>query len=692
MRAALVLLFLIQLTTAKTQDFKVANIRNHLGEVANDSFRLALLDSLAFGYSEINFDSSLLYAEEELKCSRRLHYRLGEASALMNQAYVMLNMANYPKALQLLLSAKEIAEDEENEKSLLPKKYLSYAGIDSSFSSPRNYRLQVLAWIQFNLGILYENTNNPKKAKYYYLQALDLGVQTKNRQVIGITNMNLGRLYLATDRPDSGLIFEKMAFELAIEAGLSDYNGAILLNLARAYFATGDMQQGTSYLRQALIACRRQLYTRGEIAAMLLFAEISLKENHLDSASFYSRSALQAAEALNSPDLLLRSYTAMADLQRKEGNNDSLVKYQDLIINIKDSLFNSGQARQFQNIEFDVAQRRLELEAAQKDYQNRLQKYILLGSLAIFLFVAIVLWRNNRQKNRVNRTLRRQKQTIENTLSELKNTQAQLIQSEKMASLGELTAGIAHEIQNPLNFVNNFSDINRELLLELDHEAQQGNLAEIRKIAAEVISNEEKINLHGKRAEGIVKNMLEHSRSGKGEIQPTDINALCEEFLKLSYLAFRTKYKSFNCELRTEFDKTLYKLNVVPQDIGRVLLNIFNNAMYACFERSRGVDEKDDDTLPGHYQPLVTVKTKKSINYVEIIVSDNGAGIAESVREKIFQPFFTTKPTGQGTGLGLSLSYDIVKAHGGEITAEPAIGAGTSFLIRLALDDKIATP
>jgi signal transduction histidine kinase len=277
-----------------------------------------------------------------------------------------------------------------------------------------------------------------------------------------------------------------------------------------------------------------------------------------------------------------------------------------------------------------------------------------------------------------------QRDHLEEALENLQSTQAQLIQSEKMASLGELTAGIAHEIQNPLNFVNNFSEVNKEMIAEMKEEIGNGNYEEVKLIANNIEDNEEKINHHGKRADAIVKNMLQHSRQTKGVKEPTDINALCDEYLRLSYHGLRAKDKSFNAAIETDFDKSIGKINIVPQDIGRVLLNLFNNAFYAVSERSRSaVNERLRQAQPdSNYQPTVSVSTKKIDNKVEIKVKDNGNGIPQNVIDKIFQPFFTTKPTGSGTGLGLSLSYDIIKAHGGEIKVESE-GEGTMFIVRL---------
>ncbi len=272
------------------------------------------------------------------------------------------------------------------------------------------------------------------------------------------------------------------------------------------------------------------------------------------------------------------------------------------------------------------------------------------------------------------------KAQVENTLTELKATQKQLIQSEKMASLGELTAGIAHEIQNPLNFVNNFSEVSNELIDEMNEELDKGDIDEAKAIATDIKQNLEKINHHGKRADAIVKGMLQHSRTSTGKKEPTDINALCDEYLRLSYHGLRAKDKDFNATMQTDFDESIGKINIVPQDIGRVLLNLYNNAFYAVAERKKSAVE--------NYQPTVSIITKRISSPlgnegIEIRVADNGNGIPQKVVDKIFQPFFTTKPTGQGTGLGLSLSYDIIKAHGGEIKVETKEGNGTTIIIQL---------
>ena len=315
--------------------------------------------------------------------------------------------------------------------------------------------------------------------------------------------------------------------------------------------------------------------------------------------------------------------------------------------------------------EFGSANRDLSLqliqvnELSQKSLMQEQEKQQLLASQNVTL-----------EKQVEDRTA-----ALSKTITELKSTQAQLIQSEKMASLGELTAGIAHEIQNPLNFVNNFSEVNNELIDEMMDEVSRGNYKEAKAIGDDLKQNLEKILHHGKRADGIVRGMLQHSRSSSGQKEPTDINALTDEYLRLAYHGLRAKDKSFNATLQSDYDDSIGNINIIPQDIGRVILNLITNAFYVVAEKKKvGIEG---------YEPTVSISTKKMGDIISIAVKDNGNGIPQPVLDKIFQPFFTTKPAGQGTGLGLSLAYDIVKAHGGELKVETRDGQGSTFFIQL---------
>ncbi len=335
------------------------------------------------------------------------------------------------------------------------------------------------------------------------------------------------------------------------------------------------------------------------------------------------------------------------------------------------------------------------LQVFSKDGDVAWEEYIQFAVLAAFVWIfgrAATFKKQQKEVEQINeknveletmvaqRTaeITQQKEALEQTVQELKATQAQLIQQEKLASLGELTAGIAHEIQNPLNFVNNFSEVSMELIDEMNEELAKGDAEEAAAIAEDIKQNLEKIRHHGKRADGIVKGMLQHSRASTGQKEPADVNVLADEYLRLAYHGLRAKDKMFNAELITNLDAALPKVNIIPQDVGRVLLNLFTNAFYATMQKKK---------LSGNdYKPTVSVNTRKHEGEVVITVRDNGTGIPEDVKDKIMQPFFTTKPTGEGTGLGLSLSYDIiVKGHGGKINVDTAEGEFTEFTISLPL-------
>jgi signal transduction histidine kinase/ligand-binding sensor domain-containing protein len=308
--------------------------------------------------------------------------------------------------------------------------------------------------------------------------------------------------------------------------------------------------------------------------------------------------------------------------------------------------------------------------------------YAISFTIALILLIRLQTNKIKKENLRLEGKVLQRTKELKHSLEELRETQSLLIQQEKMASLGELTAGIAHEIQNPLNFVNNFSEVNKELLVEMKDEIDKGNLDDVKSIANDVIENSEKINHHGKRAGDIVKGMLQHSRTSSGIKELTDINKLADEYLRLAYHGLRAKDKTFSAEMKTDYDETISKITIVPQDIGRVILNLITNAFYSVTEKKK---QQPEDLSAGQagYEPTIWVSTKKTDGKVLISVKDNGDGISKKVLDKIFQPFFTTKPTGQGTGLGLSLSYDIVKAHGGEIKVETKEGEGSEFIISL---------
>ena len=505
----------------------------------------------------------------------------------------------------------------------------------------------------------------------------------------GIAN-NMSASYAQQKSPDSALIYGRIGLDYARQSGNIQSLSMITGTLAEGFIADNQYDSALIYARESL-GYGDATNVLGKVWTLNALSRIFLEINHYDSSNYYAHEAIEIAAELGFKDQLQSAYENLSQSYYKTQQPDSAYKYLKLALNIKDDLYSNDKIKQVQGVMEREQLRLQQLEKEKLDFQNKIKVYGLITGLVTLSMIAFLLYRNNRQKHKANSSLQAQKEKVENTLQELKLTQAQLIQSEKMASLGELTAGIAHEIQNPLNFVNNFSEVSTELVDEMNNEIDKGNLTDAKELASDLRQNLEKINHHGKRAGEIVKGMLQHSRSSTGAKEPTDINKLADEYLRLSYHGLRAKDKSFNTTMipiaiGTDFDESIGSINIIPQDIGRVLLNLFNNSFYAVQKKQMEAASKGLPTfekLATLYEPTVSVSTKKMGDKIFISVKDNGNGIPQNIVDKIFQPFFTTKPTGQGTGLGLSLSYDIVKAHGGEIKVETKEGEGTTFIIIL---------
>ncbi len=443
------------------------------------------------------------------------------------------------------------------------------------------------------------------------------------------------------------------------------------MNLGRAEFRKGQREHGISRMREALYLNMKIGNLVGEMAAHRMLAETFADLHQFDSAVQHAKKSLALAKVLKVPAGMNLNAKVLAKLFEPVDIKQAYF-YQKMADSANNVLFGKQQNAKMQSLMLASIERQTQERIDREAAQARFKQLIFLGAIVLLSFFIWILLRSNQKEKKA-------KLLLEAKNKEIQATQSQLIQSEKMASLGELTAGIAHEIQNPLNFVNNFSEVNTELIDELSREIETGNLKEVRVLAKDIKENEQKINHHGKRADAIVKGMLQHSRSSSGVKEPTDINALCDEYLRLCYHGLRAKDKSFNATMKTDFDSSIGNISIVPQDIGRVILNLLTNAFYAVTETK---NQKGDG-----FEPTVSITTKKIGNKVEIKVRDNGNGIPQKVLDKIFQPFFTTKPTGKGTGLGLSMSYDIVtKGQGGELKVETKEGEGTSFLILLPID------
>ena len=539
------------------------------------------------------------------------------------------------------------------------------------------------------IGIVYENLGvcfrSQRQLELEYLHtALSFSKAGEDEVYVYWELFDLGGVHEKLNNTDSAGFYYFKSLEWVVKNNLVSFVPYVLVGLA-------GVEKNEVYKFNYLSAAMQSAIQLNENSALLsiynALGDYYLANNKRDSAFYYAKKAYNISQGFS-----LSSQLPPAKLLStlfKNLNADSALKYTDIYLTIKDSVENRANIERAQTQAFLYERQKLQVETEKKALQTNRRFTLLITAIGFLLLLALVFWRNDRKNKTANRLLKEQKEKIQETLQELKATQSQLIQSEKMASLGELTAGIAHEIQNPLNFVNNFSEVNKELLAEMNDEIEKGNLKEVKSIAKDISDNEEKINHHGKRADAIVKGMLQHSRSSSAAAkEPTDINKLADEYLRLAYHGLRAKDKSFNATLKTDYDETIGNINIIPQDIGRVVLNLITNAFYAVDEKKKSGAENLPTGQAG-YEPTVTVSTKKLNDKTEIRVTDNGNGIPQKVLDKIFQPFFTTKPTGKGTGLGLAVCYGIITAHGGQIEVSENNARGTKFVILLPANTSI---
>ena len=650
-----------------------------LETASNDSLRYIGNMKLGFHYQELNRDSSFFYYSRALEVSKKNNKKFAQVSALALSGYQLIAKGDYADALQNLLNAFDIIEKTKTEKN----GWLYFPGS----SDIKDKRIYVLSLSQLIYSVLMSNTGNTNQEIFYLREAIKNGKIINDPYRIGLPYMNLGYVFIKLNMLDSALFCEKEAFKYLNKAFSIKYLSSVLTWTGDIYLKQGNKELAKQYYYASIQSAIDQDNIGTIIGSYYGLSKYYKVEGATDSSIYYAIKSLESIRrAANTRHLdfsIGDLYENLSDCYELDKETDSARKYQRFALKSKDSIYleRINNLTKFQNLNFNEQLRLRDMEKDKQAYQSRIRTYFLLGGLAVFSLIAFILFRNNRQKQKTNKILQEQNDKVESTLQDLKSTQSQLIQSEKMASLGELTAGIAHEIQNPLNFVNNFSEVNTELIDEAGEEMDKGNISEAKIILNDIKENEEKINHHGKRAADIVKGMLQHSRSSSGVKEPTDINALADEYLRLAYHGLRAKDKNFNATMKTEYDDTIGNINIIPQDIGRVILNLITNAFYAApLPPARGFLDSDYK-----HDPTVWVSTKKVGDKVLISVKDNGPGIPQKILYKIFQPFFTTKPTGQGTGLGLSLSYDIVKAHGGEIKVSSKENEGTEFTIQLPI-------
>ncbi|MDZ4793515.1 MAG: ATP-binding protein [Bacteroidota bacterium] len=650
------------------------SLKNELLIEKNDTIQMYLNRQLGMYNQEINRPVALLYFEDQLKLAKKVKQKIWEGEASSRIGYVSCLMQNYSGGLKFLLLAKNLASKNGLEKEIWNP------GLLSQKNSSYDARMTILCDINTHLGLVHSFTGEYSKALDYHRNVKKINEILNDNALRSLTFLNMGEAYFGLGQLDSAESAFNESIYYSDKSGYKKYKGLTLYDIGKIYEKRNNEGEAKKYYR---LSIKTNIETESpdfEGMGYQALADISETDGDIDSLFYFSRQALKIYQTINDTIGLIAAYSSLSSAFDATHQIDSAYQNLKKAIILKDGLNKEGRIKSFQLAGFNEQLKLEEQKAEQLRTITKIRTYSFVAGIVVLLFMSGMFYRNYQRQ-------RKDKIKIEKAFAVLKTTQSQLIQSEKMASLGELTAGIAHEIQNPLNFVNNFSEVNTELIEELVEEVDKGNTAEIKAIAKDIKENEQKINHHGKRADAIVKGMLQHSRSSSGVKEPTDINALCDEYLRLTYHGLRAKDKSFNATMKTDFDASLEKINIIPQDIGRVILNFLTNAFYAVQQKQKQSAEglPTFQRLATLYEPTVTIATKNEGDKILINVSDNGDGIPQNIVDKIFQPFFTTKPTGQGTGLGLSLSYDIVKAHGGELKVETKEGEGSTFIIKLPM-------
>jgi two-component system NtrC family sensor kinase len=712
--------FLILSVIVIAQNDKIDSLKKVLQSEKEDTNKVKNLNQLSQSLlNNHDNNNSLQAAKDASSLAEKIDDKKGMAASKFRQGVAEWHMGKFDDALasfQMDLTLYENIGDKKHVGAVYEEISIIYyakglfgEAINSIYNGLKIYEeigdKNAAANCFQDIGSFYIKEGNDTESLKNLFMALKLRRELKDSNYIAQTEGTISVDYANRGDYTEALKADSEAFNIYTQLGPRSYSWGIAFcksNFGGIYKKLGDKADAQSEHKKATDDYQQSLenynyafkfwmdkkdYDNVEpIDNKIGFVQIRL--HHFSEAKKCFLDALKLSEALPIKEEIENSYNGLSIIDSASGNYKQAYEYYKKYITYRDSIINEKSTKKSMqaSMQYDFAKKEAIAKAEQYKKDERAkriknQQYFIIAGLGVVILavltIALIQFRNNKQKKKANLLLQNEKQKVESTLSELRSAQSQLIQSEKMASLGELTAGIAHEIQNPLNFVNNFSDVNAELIDEANQEIDKGNTSEAKIILKDIKENEEKINHHGKRADAIVKGMLQHSRTSTGLKEPTDINVLADEYLRLSYHGFRAKDNSFNARMETDFDGSIEKINIIPQDIGRVLLNLYNNAFYAVNEKKKQIGES--------YEPTISVSTKKSGNQVSIGVSDNGNGIPQKIVDKIFQPFFTTKPTGQGTGLGLSLSYDIVKAHGGEIKVNTKENEGSEFIIELPL-------
>jgi signal transduction histidine kinase len=617
----------------------VDSLRHLLTLPQTDYDKVSLLCQVSDQLWTQNTDSAAVYANKALAIARRIHYLQGEGEAL-NRLGAALRESNLARSLEVFQQSLRLAES-TNDQALMAQNLRS-------------------------IGIIYVYLRDKPQALAYYFRALKIGEALHDDRRVVIELSNIGLAYDLFGPLDSAQLYQERA--LAMARRLHTPTNYILYGLGNAARKRGDVARARAYYRQSIAESKKVRHLRSLNFAYVGLAQLYQQTGRPDSSIYYARLGCRAAQANGFLRGVLNASTLLVQDFKARDNPDSALKYQSLLLVMKDTLFGQEKVMRLQNLNYREQQRTRETAASQSALRGRYRTYALLAGVVGLLVLALILARHGRQQERA-------REALERSLAELKTAQDQLVQREKMAFLGELTAGIAHELQNPLNFVKNFAEVSTDLVDEITGERRDTGLEG--EILAGLKQNLLQISQHGQRATSIIKGMLEHSRTGTGQRQAADLNPLIDESLRLAYQGLRTKEKDFTATLTTDLDPALPSVSVVPQDISRVFINLFTNAFQAVQARQRQQSDSG-------YQPAVAVSARAVPGAVEIRIRDNGTGMSRAVKDRIFQPFFTTKTVGEGTGLGLSLSHDVVTTgHGGTLTVESREGEGTEFVVTL---------
>ncbi|WP_159039908.1 ATP-binding protein [Christiangramia fulva] len=642
------------------------SLKTVLQSTKNDSLKMYINQQLGLYYIERSRSTALEYYKAQLELAKSLDQKLWEAEALSKLGYISSVIQNYPGSLHYLLAARDLASDPNAGMNMWKVEYFTDDGVANSA------RLTVLMEIITHIGVLNYFVGNYEKAIEYYQEASALNELRQDEVMTSLLHMNKGESYFEMGQYDLAKTEMESALKHFRSSGYNIYTGLVYWDLGNVYEAQGNYSEAEKYYKMTVATNLEE--DRPDFLGMgyLALAGLYERSGSIDSSYNLATKALSTYYAINDSLGLINAHSTLASVFDARAQVDSAYYHMKESAALSSAMNKEERVKEFQVLGLNEQLKLNELKTEKVLYQNRIRMYGLAAGTGVLLLISMIAYRNSRRQ-------KRDKAIIEESYTKLRATQSQLIQQEKLASLGQLTAGIAHEIKNPLNFVNNFSEVSKELLEEMSEELKNGNYDLVAEIAGDVNQNLEKILHHGKRADGIVKGMLEHSRSSSGKKEEINVNSFVDEYLRLAYHGLRAKDKSFNATMKTDFDPKTGKIEAVPQELGRVILNLVTNAFYAVSERKNLQQAQEDN----EYEPRVWISTRRTKDQIEIKVRDNGMGIPEEIREKIFQPFFTTKPTGEGTGLGLSLSYDIVKAHGGEIKLETHDGEGTIFTIFL---------